>query len=41
MDGRLGCSTDGEGEVDDSNSRIHLREEERKPATRERGREEF
>jgi hypothetical protein len=41
MAGRLGCTIDGEGEVDGSSSRIHLGEEERRLAVRGRGREEF
>jgi hypothetical protein len=41
MASRLGCTTGVEGEVGDNNSRIHLGEEEKKSATKRRGREEF
>jgi hypothetical protein len=37
MVGRLGCTTGGEGEVADINSRINLGEEERRPTTRGEG----
>jgi hypothetical protein len=36
-----GCTTSVEGKVSGNNSRIHLGEEEKKPVTRGRGREEF
>jgi len=41
MAGRLGCTTGGEREVDDSSSRVHLGEEEKRSAARGRGGEEF